>query len=378
MTGVPRRPLIALVSIISVFAIACGDDSEPTPVPTSASAGGSVATQAPATSPPDPTSTATARPTAQPTQPPAEAQEAATGPVSLAIQNFQHENSKVAVGTTVVWTNRDGAPHTTTAGTPGNVSGVWDSGTVEEGQTFSFTFQEPGTFQYFCQIHPTMQATVTVTAEGGARAASTPEPTPTQEPTAVPPTATPSPLPPPSPTATPPPAPTSAPPTATPTQSPTVTQTPQPSATSAPATPTSTQAPTRTPTATATPSPTAEPEATAPKPKFVDIADFTHQDVTVSIGTEITWINQDPAPHTTTSGTPGNITDDWDSETLSSGQNFSFTFAQPGTFAYFCQIHPSMTATVTVTEGGSAGSAASETGQPGQAAGPTDGGDYSY
>jgi len=65
----------------------------------------------------------------------------------------------VAAGTTVEWVNREKAvPHTTTS-----VDGVWDSGTLQPGDTFRFTFDEPGTYPYLCTIHPYMKGTVVVT-----------------------------------------------------------------------------------------------------------------------------------------------------------------------------------------------------------------------
>ncbi len=74
------------------------------------------------------------------------------------------ESLTVPVGTTVTWVNRDSVAHTTTAGTPpNNLSGEWDSGPLSNGQSFSVTLTEPGTFPYFCRIHPRMTASVTVT-----------------------------------------------------------------------------------------------------------------------------------------------------------------------------------------------------------------------
>jgi plastocyanin len=64
----------------------------------------------------------------------------------------------VPVGGKVVVTNTDGASHTWTA-----VDGAFDSGTLAEGQSFEFTFDEPGTYEYRCNIHPTMTGTITVT-----------------------------------------------------------------------------------------------------------------------------------------------------------------------------------------------------------------------
>jgi len=63
----------------------------------------------------------------------------------------------VSVGTTVVWQNNDTIAHTSTS----NLSG-WNSGTIAPGQSFRFTFTSPGTFTYFCTIHPDMLGTVTV------------------------------------------------------------------------------------------------------------------------------------------------------------------------------------------------------------------------
>lgn len=64
----------------------------------------------------------------------------------------------VPVGTTVTWTNDDpGMLHTVTS-----VDGLFDSGFMNEGDTWSFTFDEPGEFEYFCSPHPWMRAKVVV------------------------------------------------------------------------------------------------------------------------------------------------------------------------------------------------------------------------
>jgi len=63
----------------------------------------------------------------------------------------------VDVGTTVTWTNTDSTSHTSTSNAPG-----WDSGIVAPGAKFSFAFQNAGTFQYHCAIHPGMVGTVVV------------------------------------------------------------------------------------------------------------------------------------------------------------------------------------------------------------------------
>lgn len=76
--------------------------------------------------------------------------------------SFQPKEIRVKVGATVTWSNRDGFGHTVTAGTRGSPSGLFDSGNVGSGDTFSFTFQEPGTYNYFCSIHPGMDGVVIV------------------------------------------------------------------------------------------------------------------------------------------------------------------------------------------------------------------------
>ncbi len=83
------------------------------------------------------------------------------------------------VGDTVVWTQRDsGATHTATSGVSPNADGAWDSDWLQQGQTFSFTFTQPGTFPYFCTIHQSMTAVVTVMGAGSVGTTTPPEPTP--------------------------------------------------------------------------------------------------------------------------------------------------------------------------------------------------------
>ena len=65
---------------------------------------------------------------------------------------------RVPVGGTVRWVNKDPLAHTTTS------EGVWDSGLVEPGGTFEFTFKTPGTYNYICTPHPFMKGTVIVEA----------------------------------------------------------------------------------------------------------------------------------------------------------------------------------------------------------------------
>jgi len=95
--------------------------------------------------------------------------EPSTAPVAW---GFQYDNIKIKVGTTVTWVNVSNAPHTVTSGLGGTPDGVFNSspggnnpllpGNQGKSSTFSFTFTKPGTFKYFCAIHPSMLGEVTV------------------------------------------------------------------------------------------------------------------------------------------------------------------------------------------------------------------------
>jgi plastocyanin len=100
--------------------------------------------------------------------------------------------------------------------------------------------------------------------------------------------------------------------------------------------------------ASSAPSAAASAAPSAPAPAAsgaVSIASFSFQPaaLTVSAGTTVTWTNNDSAGHTVTADDGS-----FKSDTLAKGATFSQTFDTPGTFAYHCSIHPSMTGTVTV------------------------------
>ena len=77
---------------------------------------------------------------------------------------FDPANITVEPGTTVTWVQSGNNPHTTTS-----YDGLWDSGMIEGGSggTFSFTFEEPGTFDYFCIPHEQLGMIGSVTVTGG-------------------------------------------------------------------------------------------------------------------------------------------------------------------------------------------------------------------
>ncbi len=100
----------------------------------------------------------------QPTPTPVVTETPATTPVSTAsveIKDFAFNPATLTIskGTTVTWTHNDTAPHTVTEN-----NNVFNSPTLTKGQTFSYTFNEAGTFDYYCSIHPTrMKGKVVVT-----------------------------------------------------------------------------------------------------------------------------------------------------------------------------------------------------------------------
>ncbi len=78
----------------------------------------------------------------------------------------------VEVGTTVAWENLDDAPHTITSGTPTCTGLCWgldfDSGIIRLDDVYEFTFNEAGSYDYLCALHPWMIGRVTVVGEGAS------------------------------------------------------------------------------------------------------------------------------------------------------------------------------------------------------------------
>jgi plastocyanin len=104
--------------------------------------------------------TSTAAQGAQTKPPPGQTAGPDFNPAAVTIENFAFSPASVtvSVGTTVTWTNKDSATHTVTS-LQGN---VLNSGNIATGGTFSFTFNQTGTFDYHCAIHPSMTGKVIV------------------------------------------------------------------------------------------------------------------------------------------------------------------------------------------------------------------------
>jgi plastocyanin len=85
----------------------------------------------------------------------------AADPARVTIDNasFAPTTLTVAPGTTVIWTNNDDDPHTVVNAADPK---LMKSPALDTGETFSYTFDKPGTYKYFCTVHPRMQGTVVV------------------------------------------------------------------------------------------------------------------------------------------------------------------------------------------------------------------------
>jgi|GEM_PF-797196 len=202
--------------------------------------------------------------------------------ISVDIKNFIFNPNAITViaGTTVVWTNHDAAPHTVTS-----TRGIFDSGVMDEGETFSYTFRDPGTYDYSCMIHPYMKAKVIVTPSGGLRPAGA-------------------------------------------------------------GVSRSEGALAEVSRAEVSRAEESIPAVNQGQSVLVEIKKNTYDpdSITVPVGTQVVWRNFDSVPHTVT-GTNGLF----DSGVVDHGKNFSYTFQDPGTYDYSCMIHPYMKAKVIVT-----------------------------
>jgi plastocyanin len=92
-----------------------------------------------------------------------------------------------------------------------------------------------------------------------------------------------------------------------------------------------------------TPSSVATPANAATREVSIDNFSFSPPTITVAPGTSITWVNRDDVPHTVTANDKT-----FNSGTLDTDGRFSRRFTTPGTFSYFCAVHPHMTGTVVV------------------------------
>lgn len=212
---------------------------------------------------------------------------------------------EIIAGDTISWSNDDTAAHTVTSRTPDGPDGVFDSSLFMAGNTFDFTFDESGTYSYFCMVHPWMIGEIIVNEieEMIVQEIAVGEPNPSGiEPEVIP-------------------------------VEPVV-----------------------------VPAPESEPTEKRAAPVQVTMAQgsgipgcettnecFLPYQVEIYSGEPVVWINADSAAHTVTSGLPGTPDAFFNSEMIMPNQTWEFVFADSGEHDYYCMVHPWMTGKVVVS-----------------------------
>ena len=205
----------------------------------------------------------------------------AAASVAILDRSFSPPAVTVAPGGTVTWTNQSDRDHTAT-GTG------FDSGVLGGGGRFSHSFPSAGTYNYICDIHPEMRATVTVSATSGPAGPGAPPPAPAAP---APAPAAPSPR------------------------------------------PTGPQPPTPGPAGTA-----------APARHDVALVDYAFRPTALSarVGDSVVWTNQGRAPHTATAAGV------FDTGMFRAGEQRTTVLRTAGTFDFRCTVHPEMTGVLSV------------------------------
>ncbi|MCL4552640.1 MAG: cupredoxin domain-containing protein [Candidatus Marsarchaeota archaeon] len=136
-----RAVTMLLVIIAAAFLVACVSAGTPTPAATET-------TTATGTTPATTTSTATVTGTPE-----------VAAKVQIINFTYQPATVTIKVGQAVEWTQEDASPHTVTST---STIDTFDSGNLNQGQTYVHQFNTKGTFRYVCSIHPNMEGTVVV------------------------------------------------------------------------------------------------------------------------------------------------------------------------------------------------------------------------
>ncbi len=213
----------------------------------------------------------------------------------------------VAPGGTVTWTNADSVSHTVTSGNPSdNQTGtIFDSSLIRPSTTYSFTFKDPGTYNYFCQVHPWMTGEVIVTAATSGTTSNTPT--------------------------------TSGTTSNTPTTSGTTSNTPTTSGTTSNSVQSYSNSMTGVQSSRGT-NITITPGAATLTGCEQTSTCFEPYVLYVTPGATVTWKNNDIVSHDVTYGSPeslSSITTMFDSNTLAPGQTFTYQFNHPGIYPYY-------------------------------------------
>ncbi len=254
----------------------------------------------------------------QPATPPANTVNATILPGASAQGNPDFEPDPITIkqGDGVQWTNQDNTPHTVTS----RQEGVFDSGLINAGDTWLLNSAQmaPAQYEYYCTLHPFMAATLVV-SDGGGTSPQVSNTTTTQS-------------------------------TGASNQSSaSANNTAGNNTTTAAGNNTTTAAPTSSPSHMSGSITTVSIMAGASVPtngKF-----YEPNNVENTVGSMVTWVNDDTVPHTVTSGTVENSRPkpdgSFDSGIINPGNSFPFVFDKAGEYPYYCMIHPWMTGKVT-------------------------------
>jgi plastocyanin len=254
----------------------------------------------------------------QPATPPANTVNATILPGASAQGNPDFEPDPITIkqGDGVQWTNQDNTPHTVTS----RQEGVFDSGLINAGDTWLLNSAQmaPAQYEYYCTLHPFMAATLVV-SDGGGTSPQVSNTTTTQS-------------------------------TGASNQSSaSANNTAGNNTTTAAGNNTTTAAPTSSPSQMSGSITTVSIMAGASVPtngKF-----YEPNNVENTVGSMVTWVNDDTVPHTVTSGTVENSRPkpdgSFDSGIINPGNSFPFVFDKAGEYPYYCMIHPWMTGKVT-------------------------------
>ncbi|MFI6062310.1 cupredoxin family copper-binding protein [Streptomyces sp. NPDC051286] len=157
------RTCLAAVAVAGALGLlsACGGSSQPKPAGALSPGTGQTLPGTPGVS--GTGGTVTPPPSTPSTSPSASQSSAPAAANAVTIKNFAFSPAKLTVkaGTKVTWTNTDADTHTVTS--KQGSGGPLKSGGLATNATYSYTFTKPGTYAYYCTIHPFMTATVAVT-----------------------------------------------------------------------------------------------------------------------------------------------------------------------------------------------------------------------
>ncbi len=161
MNPIARLPLaLAVLGLMAACAVAPDESSGASAVNTAPIASATTTPTGMPSVEPDPSESAALMPGDEP-----DASRAAEEDATVEIVGFAFSPAELTIsaGSEVTFTNLDSFSHTATAGTGDEpMPALFDSGRLPQGGSFSFAFDEEGTYFYYCVVHPAMEASITV------------------------------------------------------------------------------------------------------------------------------------------------------------------------------------------------------------------------